>query len=157
DDDVPAKASEVVDGACGADGCDGQDERGPRRAEAARSRVADRVGEPLVWRADDLDCAVHVGPQRRKARQGVGVGRGRAARYRKSVSGEDSDGVAALRLRDDGHLPALDELVPAERKLVEAADDEAVARVEVGEATGGAQVEAVLQRDALRALRVVVD
>src|SRR4051812_29312410 len=142
DDDVAAETP-VVEDRTAARNRHGQREGRARGARAARPRVAHGVREPLIRAADYLDCADLVGPERRQPRQGVRVGGGRP-RYRDGVAREKVDGVAALRLDYRRQLPALEELVAVEGQLVEAAEDETVARVEVGKPPVAAQVEAVL-------------
>ena len=59
-------------------------------------------------------------------------------------------------MHDSGKLPALNQLVLAERQLIKSADHKPMARVKVRQPMIAADVVAVLQRDSLRALRAVV-
>ena len=68
-----------------------------------------------------------------------------------AVRRDDVHGVAALRLQNHGKLPAFDPAVAVKGQVIDPADDEALAGVEVRKTAVAAQVIAILHDDALRA------
>ena len=113
----------------------------PKRADRREYRSI----EPTIDAADDVDWSGHIGPQRVRHASDC------------AVAGDDVDWVAALRLKNRGKLPAVEEPVAAKWQFIDCADDDAVARVEIRKTTIAAQVIAVLHNDALRTEGIVVE
>ena len=87
-----------------------QREHGTARARAGpRSdpRIADRVVEPLRGRSDDGRIPDEVGTQRI------------VHAVERADAGDDVNGAAGLRLRDDAQLPAFDERIVFEGQFVD--------------------------------------
>src|SRR5262249_34200559 len=101
--------------------------------------------EPTFRITDAPDRPCYIGSER--------VGQ---AGYR-AVARHDINRIAALRLDDGAQLPTLDKWVAAERQFIYRTADDAVPYVEIRKAAVATQVIAVLNDDALRAERIVVD
>jgi len=89
------------------------------KATEARHRHEHRGIEPLLDAADPRDRPRYVGPERV------------ADPIHRAVTGHDVDRTAALKLNDRSQLPALKELITAERQVVDSVEDESVARVKI--------------------------
>src|SRR5262249_28158370 len=90
-----------------ADGSSRQGKDRRRGTASCHTWIADRVGEPLGWPADDADVAYQVRPD--------GVGEPGKV----NASGKDVDGIAGLRLNYGRELPSLEQSVTLERQVVD--------------------------------------
>src|SRR5689334_351597 len=92
-------------------------------------------------------------PLRRIACRGYGTSDIRTERAVSSEAGnrcKHVQRVSGLGLEDRTELPAIHEAVALKRQFVEAAEDKAVTRIEVGQSPAVADVEAVLDDNSLR-------
>ena len=113
------------------------DRRSAKVAEAIDGHEDRRI-EPPIGRADDADGPGEVWTH------------GVRHAVESAVARHDVDGIAALRLDDRRDLPSATQRVARERQVVDGAEDESVARIEVRQPVFVGNVVAVLDGEAQR-------
>ena len=106
----------------------------------ARDRGKHRRIEPAIHRAKNPYGPAGIRPKR----AGHTVDN--------AIRRDDVHGVSTLRLENHGKDPAFDAAVAVKRQGVHAADDEALPGIEVRKTSVAAQIIAILNDDALRAV-----